>query len=342
MRSALTHLAANCKTANPGQVLTRLMGNNPNTEINKQDLINNVIASAKATGWSGLPNSPTVYQLSYERWSKSIAPSADGLRLGEALELRGRLAVGLGIANPLEVGIHLHPVYGLPMIPGSALKGVCAHHCHRVWGAKDPSFQKDADHHRWLFGTTEQAGVITFLDAWWTPGINGPLVHEVITPHHQKWQKEGKEPPTDFDSPIPVPFLAASGKFLIALEYSGPKPADKAEAEQCSAWVKLAWTLLRETLTESGVGGKTTSGFGIFAPPPPPVIPRRKLGTIVPRLTLVRQTNNVWFAQEPDGKEGRVQGNIRPDLRRVNCIISAAIQDDNPDNRIYVQPAGPR
>lgn len=341
MRSALTHLAANCKTANPGQVLTRLMGNNPNTEINKQDLINNVIASAKATGWSGLPNSPTVYQLSYERWSKSIAPSADGLRLGEALELRGRLAVGLGIANPLEVGIHLHPVYGLPMIPGSALKGVCAHHCHRVWGAKDPAFQKDADHHRWLFGTTEQAGAITFLDAWWTPGINGPLVHEVITPHHQKWQDGGDVPPTDFDSPIPVPFLAASGKFLMALEYSGPKPADKAEADQCGAWVKLAWNLLRETLTESGVGGKTTSGFGIFAPPAPPVVPLRPMGTIVPRLTLLRQTNNIWFAQEPDGKEGRVQGNIRPDLRRVNCTISAVIQDDNPNNRIYKQPGAP-
>lgn len=36
-----------------------------------------------------------------------------------------RLAIGLGNAGPLETGITLHRLYGIPYLPGTAIKGVC-------------------------------------------------------------------------------------------------------------------------------------------------------------------------------------------------------------------------
>lgn len=40
------------------------------------------------------------------------------------LTVAWRLAIGLGSYSPLETGITLHPVYGIPFLPGSAVKGV--------------------------------------------------------------------------------------------------------------------------------------------------------------------------------------------------------------------------
>lgn len=44
----------------------------------------------------------------------------------EAVRLRlvTRLSIGFGLANPLETGLLLHPLYGLPYLPGGAIKGV--------------------------------------------------------------------------------------------------------------------------------------------------------------------------------------------------------------------------
>lgn len=43
------------------------------------------------------------------------------------MTLRSRLAIGLGGSNVMENGITLHRIFGFPVIPGSAIKGVCAH-----------------------------------------------------------------------------------------------------------------------------------------------------------------------------------------------------------------------
>jgi len=43
------------------------------------------------------------------------------------LTLRTRLAIGLGGSNVMENGITLHRIFGFPVIPGSAVKGACAH-----------------------------------------------------------------------------------------------------------------------------------------------------------------------------------------------------------------------
>ena len=134
----------------------------------------------------------------------------------------------------LETGIRLHHTYGMPIIPGSALKGLAAHYCDQIWGDrhietpfKMPTDSEDErrevkhrrqkdrsrrdNYHRLLFGTTDDSGCITFHDAWYIPDSSAqPLVLDVMTPHHPKWL-DGSVPPTDFDSPTPVPFLSVIG-----------------------------------------------------------------------------------------------------------------------------------
>ena len=102
----------------------------------------------------------------------------------------------------------------MPILPGSALKGLAAYYCDQVWRTTEEKFKKGGTYHRLLFGTTDDSGCITFHDAWYVPEASDatPLKLDVMTPHHPKWN-DISEPvaPTDFDSPIPVPFLSVTG-----------------------------------------------------------------------------------------------------------------------------------
>ncbi len=215
-----------------------------------------------------------LYRAAYERWIRSLPAKTVSCKL----QTLKRLIVGLGSENVLETGITLHHTYGMPWIPGSAVKGLAAHYCHQVWGEVNHRFKKpteavdsayrafldgklpqpDDNYYRLIFGNTDDAGCVTFHDAWFVPESDArPLKLDVMTPHHPRWI-EGETPPTDFDSPNPVPFLSVSGKFFFALSWNGP-PSD-----QSAAWLDLSLLLVREALFDWGIGGKTNSGYGLF------------------------------------------------------------------------------
>jgi len=215
-----------------------------------------------------------LYQAAFSRWTQSLPE----LTATTELHTAGRLIVGLGSENVLETGITLHHTYGLPVLPGSGLKGLAAHYCHTVWGEAELKFKKPTpeedkayrkwldgqgpkpqdNYHRLLFGTTDESGCIIFHDGWFIPDSEKePLKLDVMTPHHLNWL-DGSVPPTDFDSPTPVPFLSVSGKFHIAVSWCGPA------SDQAVSWRDIAMTCLREALFHWGIGGKTTSGYGRF------------------------------------------------------------------------------
>ncbi|MBX3444935.1 MAG: type III-B CRISPR module RAMP protein Cmr6 [Planctomyces sp.] len=198
------------------------------------------------------PHVRELYGIAYRRWQRSLPGSS----VTHELPTVGRLIVGLGSENVLETGIRLHHTYGMPIIPGSALKGLAAHYCDQVWGATDKRFMYGEPYHELLFGTTDDIGCIVFHDAWFVPDSdNAPLKLDVMTPHHPTWL-DGSEPPSDFDSPTPVPFLSVAGRFRVAVAWSGPEHAE------ANNWTELANSLLKQALSEWGVGGKTTSGYG--------------------------------------------------------------------------------
>lgn len=52
----------------------------------------------------------------------------------EILRLESRLLIGHGNAAPTEVGLTVHRTWGVPFIPGSALKGLLAHYVETTYG----------------------------------------------------------------------------------------------------------------------------------------------------------------------------------------------------------------
>lgn len=58
--------------------------------------------------------------------SKSLENSGFSVKLFQA-ECNWRLVIGLGASHPQETSMTLHHIYGVPYIPGSAVKGVTRH-----------------------------------------------------------------------------------------------------------------------------------------------------------------------------------------------------------------------
>jgi CRISPR-associated protein Cmr6 len=204
------------------------------------------------------------YQAAYSRWKNATVATSTASRFCHCVaQIQGRLYVGTERNNAIEAGITTHRVWGAPMIPGSAVKGVCRAH------ALDIGLKKDIVH--WLFGNEhgeadaekQAVGQVIFHDAWWVPGsgpasrTSQPFVQEIVTPHHPKYySSEGATPATDFDSPIPAPQIATHGKFLFVLEAVNP---------QETKGFMLAKQLLTETLSGHGIGAKGSSGYGYLS-----------------------------------------------------------------------------
>ena len=194
------------------------------------------------------------YAPAFNRWKEGM----DALGAVQfSAETTGPLAIGLGNPSPYEVGLTLHRTYGVPYLPGSALKGL-ARRAALACGLseKDEAFKI-------LFGNPdlgeEAAGYVTFWDGWMVSGSEHFLQQDTITVHHPKYySKGGKEGekeiwPTDFDDPNPVAFLSVPIGKTFHLALSGPRE-----------WAEYAARLLDYGLTYLGLGGKTNAGYGGF------------------------------------------------------------------------------
>ncbi len=314
MRKALSNLK---QGQHPGLLLQKYAADlEPEA---RQKLMQSVIAA------SACPSVNQLYGQAYLRWIKSFP--VDNFHLSFPAATTNRLIIGLGTANVLEAGIRLHQTYGIPIIPGSALKGLAAHYCHEVWGKESQNenadeetkkFRNDGVYHRILFGDTDESGrgTIVFHDAWIQPeSLKGALRMDVMTPHHQDWQTK-KQAPTDFDSPVPVSFLSVFGTFQCHLSWAGPMDHSPEEIRQ---WLKLAQALLIDALSEWGAGAKTSSGYGRLVPPES--LPKRNASGTKPKPVSYKAGDSVqailceertkkgrWMAQEKETKRiGPVQ-----------------------------------
>jgi CRISPR type III-B/RAMP module RAMP protein Cmr6 len=249
----------------------------PNNHKSKDELIKHApSAAAKAAD---------VYKKAFKRYEDSLVGAQSKI-----LSVYGRMIVGLGGENVLETGITLHHTYGVPVIPGTALKGLAAHYCDAVFGwrgvgdeavefrkdkkyapeDRDPKTNKDyredlpkapermGVYFRELFGATDDGGEVIFHDAWIQPDDLGKattgLVGDVMTPHHGNYyMADDQTAPTDFDDPNPVRFLSVAGRFLVAVSV---RPGAN------GGWAKLAMDILVSALQDWGVGGKTSAGYG--------------------------------------------------------------------------------
>ncbi|MGQ0841588.1 type III-B CRISPR module RAMP protein Cmr6 [Actinokineospora sp.] len=185
----------------------------------------------------------------------SLAVNRDHVVLHLAITPQWRVVLGHGEDSVHESSLTFSPTYGVPIWPGSALKGVAAAQARaegrsiddrvRLFGAPRPE-AKDLD--------AERGGVVV-LDALPVPPLK--LVVDVLTPHVQPYYNEvnsngGKveTPPAEYHNPVPVRFLAVTGTtFHTSLVGA---PAD----------VKAFHELLAAGVDDLGLGGKTAAGYG--------------------------------------------------------------------------------
>lgn len=204
-----------------------------------------------------------------------------------------RFAAGLGRKGSLETGFTFNR-YGFPYLPGSSVKGlariaalvnVAEELVTNKLNELDDILSQDTDEafkkawentfghipvpglvetFRLVFGTTAQTGCAVFLEA--IPESAPHLELDIMNPHYPDYY-QGKEPPTNWQSPKPIYFLtvAARTPFLFA---AGWRRGAKIEADA----FKKAKEWLDEGLQNLGAGSKTSAGYGYFSKPfvPPP------------------------------------------------------------------------
>jgi CRISPR-associated protein Cmr6 len=224
---------------------------------------------------SNIPVSPA-YRAAWRRWHAALKKSGAVMR---EVEAAGRLLIGHGNPAPTEVGLTLHHIYGVPVLPGSALKGLLNHYLAE-WGeladpewrgvkydAKGRPAEAPGIYHGALFGIPNlplgegreqegRSGRLVFEDAWLIPGNDErPLCADVLTPHQKDYyRKFGAEPPNDWTDPNPVSFLTVNPKtrFLLAISPLDPDPKG----------AELAVAHLLDALDRWGIGAKTRAGYG--------------------------------------------------------------------------------
>ncbi|WP_045826764.1 type III-B CRISPR module RAMP protein Cmr6 [Teredinibacter turnerae] len=196
------------------------------------------------------------YTLAFER-RESLWPENTCV---DDVETISRMIIGLGSDSVLETGLSLHHTYGVPIIPGTALKGMAAHFAASVWKNDEPEWDIGGEYHTIVFGSSASAGNLVFHDGWIKPQCvkeeHKGLLDDILTPHHSDYYTSGNAAPTDFDDPNPAnSFLSVAGTFRIAISCEDT-------SENGRAWCKLTMQLLRSALEHWGVGGKTSSGYG--------------------------------------------------------------------------------
>ncbi len=198
---------------------------------------------AAANQWANEP--------AYRQWVAAWAGrwravmTAAGAEPFEA-RLTSRLVVGLGRESAFETGLTLHRVCGLPYIPGSALKGMT-----QAWAEAAPQPRDQLDR---VFGVQASSGDVVFFDAFPTEPPRFKL--DILNPHYPGYYRTGdRQPPADWQNPVPVYFItvAPGTRFLFGVGERRPASVRS-----------MASTWLQTGLRSLGVGGKTTSGYGVF------------------------------------------------------------------------------
>lgn len=175
------------------------------------------------------------------------------------LQTDWRFVAGLGRKGPLEAGFSFSR-YGVPILPGSSVKGIARAYAYLVEGLDADSPDFVAIFGRAPEGEKEdmaQTGRAIYFDA--IPVRAPKLELDVMNPHYPDYYQH-KKPPTAWQSPIPVYFLtvAPGTEFSFAVGWRGELD------ETGSRLLALARQWLEGGLKELGAGAKTTAGYGYF------------------------------------------------------------------------------
>jgi CRISPR type III-B/RAMP module RAMP protein Cmr6 len=221
-------------------------------------------------------------------------------------ELGGRLLINLAGGVQENAGISLDRCFGLPLIPGSAVKGVSRHHA--LWeirtcedqserknllrmalltfgyGSQDLELKKKKAATNWAWAVEDSQellqevvqenklpkefkGLISFLPATPASEKNLRIVAEGITPHTVQTdnpktnQSAGEE--SQHLTPLAFPAVERGSQFAFSLILNRELAGVTDPEYQVLLETVLGW--LKGAVTGTGIGAKTSAGFGWFS-----------------------------------------------------------------------------
>ena len=204
--------------------------------------------------------------------------------------LESRLAVNLSGSLVQNAGICLDRLFGVPYLPGSAVKGVCRHVAledlragklslsdfQNIFGTADVDFKEstprskggELEAFRSLIGrdgiVENKKGCIDYLAAF--PRNEAHLMVDMTNVHFPDYYKSGREADLRQERPMPNPFpvveAGAEFAFCIAINSMGGRLESDARRNEL---LDKAANLLRRAMEVSGFGAKTGAGYGWFA-----------------------------------------------------------------------------
>ena len=212
------------------------------------------------------------------------------------LKLDGKLVIGMGQASVYDNGITLHPVFGFPYLPGSSLKGVARRTYITEHFGDDEAAALANQQFCDLFGCTgdteieverigdkvrkrtvpsyykthpafdkdmgDRRGRLIFFDG--LPTSASQVAVDIVNPHYKPYYEKAL-PPADIYNPVPANFIVITGgDFSVVMTLDRPRDGREAEADQKGEALATARAALVLALTEDGIGGKTTVGYGRF------------------------------------------------------------------------------
>lgn len=220
---------------------------------------------------------------SHTRRLVALFRSAFGPRSAVVIgQLEGRLAINLADSLIQNAGMCLDRTFGLPYIPGSAVKGVARAGAleelraaasaeqarlfplfRDIFGTADCDFARDGelvDFQKYLPDEAlNRRGRISFLSAH--PINEARVVVDLTNVHYPKYYQTGD--PRHLGSggetpqPNPFPVVERGARFAFCLVANRPEVPGEILA-QARRWVEKA-------LTERGLGAKTAAGYGWFS-----------------------------------------------------------------------------
>lgn len=246
------------------------------------------------------------YARSFERWKTSFSNAGD--RLAE-LTLASRLLIGHGNSSATDVGLSVHHTWGVPFIPGSALKGLVAHYVDATYGPSDlgkkPWEQQGDERARADYQgvTWNRRRIERGPGAIYRALFGAPDAREDDAMRERGFEAGAAVGLVTFHDALYVPGSIADNRPFAAdvltvhqkdyynsagrsspNDYDSPNPVGFLTVRpNCrlllalsgpSEWTELAGQLLEDALETWGVGGKTSAGYGVgmvgaWKPPEP-------------------------------------------------------------------------
>lgn len=260
------------------------------------------------------------YSRSFERWRRSF--SAAGDRVFE-LALASRLLVGHGNSSATGVGITVHHTWGVPVIPGTALKGLLAHFVDAVYGPDDPErkpWEQEGDERTradyqgvtwrgrriergpgWVYRALFGAPDAEEDDAMRARGLDAGASTGLVTFHDALYVPEDRPFAVDVLTVHQKGYYDSSGGSWPN-DYDSPNPVAFLTVRPGVRfllalsgppdWTELAERLLRDALEKWGVGGKTSAGYGRLIAPDRLTTPAQA-ATVTPGATLPKAGDRV-------------------------------------------------